>query len=70
MALTGRTKTAGGYRWAYLNPRDEVSEETSKNLGRANRGKKQSAEQIEKRARISTAIGRYFVWKLTKFLLQ
>lgn len=51
MALNGKMKTAGGYRWAYLNPEeDKVSEETSKNLGKANRGKKQSAEQIEKRA--------------------
>ena len=50
MALNGRCKTAGGYRWDYLNPDDKVSEETSKNLGRATRGKKQSAEQIEKRA--------------------
>lgn len=50
MALNGKMKTAGGYRWAYLNPDDKVSEETSKSLGKANRGKKQSAEQIEKRA--------------------
>lgn len=50
MALNGRTKTAGGYRWAYLNPEeDKVSEETSKNLGKGTRGKKQSAEQVEKR---------------------
>ena len=49
MALNGRGKTAGGYRWAYLNPEDKVSEETSKNMGKANRGRKQSAEQIEKR---------------------
>ena len=49
MALNGRMKTAGGYRWAYLNPDDKVSAETSKNLGKANRGKKQSAKQVEKR---------------------
>ena len=49
MALTGSIKTAGGYRWAYLNPDDKVSEETSKNLGKANRGRKQSAETVEKR---------------------
>ena len=48
--LNGRWKTAGGYRWAYLNPDDKVSEETSKKLGKANCGRKQSAEQIEKRA--------------------
>ena len=50
MALNGRMKTAGGYRWAYLNPEDKVSEERRKNLGRANRGRKQSAEQVKKRA--------------------
>ena len=50
MALNGKMKTAGGYRWAYLNAADKVSEETSKNLGKANRGRKQSAETIEKRA--------------------
>ena len=50
MALTGSIKTAGGYRWAYLNPEeDKVSEETSKNMGKANRGRKQSVEQVEKR---------------------
>ena len=47
--LNGRVKTASGYRWAYLNPADKVSEETSKSLGKANRGRKQSAETIEKR---------------------
>ena len=36
MALNGKMKTAGGYRWAYLNPEDKVSEETSKNIGKAN----------------------------------
>ena len=49
MALTGSIKMAGGYRWAYLNPEDKFSEERRKNLGRANRGRKQSAEQVEKR---------------------
>lgn len=50
MILNGRGKTAGGYRWAYLKPEeDKVSEETSKNMGKANRGRKQSAETIEKR---------------------
>ena len=49
MALTGSIKTAGGYHWAYLNPEDKFSEERRKNLGRANRGKNQSAEQVEKR---------------------
>ena len=49
MALNGKTKMAGGYRRAYLNPDDKVSEKTSEDLGRANRGRKQSAEQIEKR---------------------
>lgn len=49
MALNGKTKTAGGYRWAYLHQEDKFSEERRKNLGRANRGRKQSAEQIEKR---------------------
>ena len=47
--LNGRVKTAGGYRWAYLNPADKISEETSERKRRANRGRKQSAEQIEKR---------------------
>jgi group I intron endonuclease len=48
--LNGRVKTAGGYRWAYLNPEeDKVSEETSKKLSKATCGRKQSAEQIEKR---------------------
>ena len=50
MALNGGCKTAGGYRWAYLNLEDKFSEERRQNLGKANRGKKQSAEQIEKRA--------------------
>ena len=49
MALNGKTKTAGGYRWAYLNSEDKVSEETSERMGRTNRGKKQSAEQVKKR---------------------
>lgn len=43
MALNGKMKTAGGYRWEYLNPADKISEETSKNMGKANRGRKQSA---------------------------
>lgn len=47
--LNGRVKMAGGYRWDYLNPEDKFSEERRKNLGKANRGRKQSAEQIEKR---------------------
>lgn len=50
MALNGKMKTAGGYRWAYLNPNDKVSEETSKRMGKANRGRKQSVETFEKRA--------------------
>ena len=50
MALTGKTKTAGGFRWAYLNVEDKFSDERSENLGRANCGRKQSAEQIAKRA--------------------
>ena len=50
MALTGSIKMAGGYRWAYLNPEDKFSEERRKNLWRANRGKKQSVEDVEKRA--------------------
>lgn len=49
-ALTGRWKTAGGYRWHYLTPDDKFSEERRNNLGKANRGRKQSAETIEKRA--------------------
>ena len=50
MALNGKCKTAGGYRWDYLNPEDKFSEERRQNLGRANRGRKQSAEQVKKRA--------------------
>ena len=49
MALNSKTKTAGGYSWEYLNPADKISKETSERKGRANRGRKQSAEQIEKR---------------------
>ena len=48
--LNGRGKTAGGYRWDYLNPNNKVSEEISKKMSKANSGRKQSAEQIEKRA--------------------
>ena len=47
--LNGRGKTAGGYRWDYLNPNNKVSEEISKKMSKANSGRKQSAEQIEKR---------------------
>jgi predicted transcriptional regulator len=49
MAFNGKQRTAGGCHWEYLNKEDKVSEETSYNLGCANRGKKQSAEQIAKR---------------------
>lgn len=49
MVLNGRGKTAGGYRWSYLNSEDKFSEERRKNMGLANRGRKQSAEQVEKR---------------------
>lgn len=49
MVLNGRGKTAGGCRWNYLNQDDKPSEETSERKRRANRGRKQSAEEIEKR---------------------
>ena len=47
--LNGRVKTAGGHRWEYLNPADKISKETSERKRRASRGKKQSAETVEKR---------------------
>ena len=50
MALNGKTKTAGGYRWSYLNPDDKFSEERRKNLGYNIDNAAKSAEEVEKRA--------------------
>ena len=48
-SLNDKKATAGGCHWEYLNKEDKFSEERRYNLGCANRGRKQSAEQIAKR---------------------
>ena len=48
-SLNNKQTTAGGCHWEYLNEEDKFSEERRYNLGCANRGRKQSPDQIAKR---------------------